>query len=115
MQDEGKFRLVGLFAFGGIELGLRLKQERNAFAGLAFVIFAAYPAVEELLFGVLQQSCARVGHIDFPAPYLIDDHEMVLPPMHDAGQRGFVFQLLERQVYAQGLEADFLSRRADTQ
>lgn len=45
---------------------------------------------------------------------VINDHKMVLFPMHDAGQRCFT-QLLERNMYADGAEADALGGGADAE
>ena len=45
---------------------------------------------------------------------VIDHHEMVLFPMHDAGQRCFT-QLLERDMHADGAEADALGGGADAE
>ena len=46
--------------------------------------------------------------------YVIDDHKMVLFPMHDAGQR-CLSQLLERDMHADGAEADAFGGGADAE
>lgn len=45
---------------------------------------------------------------------VIDDHEMVLFPMHDAGQRCLT-QLLKRDMHTNGAKADALGGGADAE
>ena len=72
------------------------------------------PAVHKFLDAIFYQAECRVGYIHLSLIssilllylYFIDHHKMVLPPMHDAGQNGFLCQFLKRGTDAQRFKAD---------
>ncbi|ETK01758.1 hypothetical protein N425_08030 [Tannerella sp. oral taxon BU063 isolate Cell 2] len=93
-----------------------LHQQGDAF--FFSVGTGADPMLAKVLTGVREKSFTRVGDengIAFPLlSYGIHHHEMLLIPVNDTGQKGFVGQFLESQSPADSTESDLFSSFADT-
>ena len=143
LQQITQFQPLVLVALFLVELGRRLQQQGDAFAVgragkeiggserrdsllRASGRFRAvgqfptlYPCLQKLLLGVFEQSRCRIGDIYPPftafAGDSVDHHEMLLVPVDDARQVGFVAQLMPRDLDARSTETDRLRSIADPQ
>lgn len=87
---------AGVIRFGFItlfEFGRRFKHEDDTVGGS--IVARRYPAVEEIGFGVGNQSVRRIGNVHFSSSDPMDDDKMPLAPVHDTRQRRFFFQLFK--------------------
>ena len=96
----------------------RLERHQDAF------LFApcprAYPSVAHRVFVQLEEILARVGDAEdvfavAPRLDVVEDHEMFLVPMQDAGEGALLDDFLQRDASADGPEAQIFRRVADAE
>lgn len=136
-NQTGELQPLVLVALLLVELGRGLQKQCNALAvgktcrkigrseregSLLRVVRqlqALYPCLQELLLTVFEQSRCRIGNIHPPlaaAPGdAVDYYEMLLVPVDDAWQVGFVAQLMPRDLDPRRAETDRLRGIADAQ
>ena len=96
-----------------VKIGPRLEQQGGP--RILSLRHRAAPATRQLRFRVDQLLGCRVGNVILPLLYLIQDHEMVLVPVQDAGQRHLLAQLLQRHLHPHRPKANPFPRVADAQ
>lgn len=95
----------------------RLQQQGHPFL---FALGAGTdPVITEFFPRIGKQSLSRISRGDsaiFPVfPYPVHHHKVLLLPVDNARQRGFLRQLVEGEASSHGMESDLFRRTADTQ